>query len=344
MIPANSVAAQETSDENSHVDSATEWIVLTVEKQCRLGLLPEMYSSAGGNRDETCLKTVCVTPEQVVLLHCAARAVEEATQPSGNRQQHCLGGEVGSDAIVSSNIFLARKLSSLRGVLSNITAPQPTNGNDLTGDDEDLTKVAWFLILEMLASSLGVDEPPSINQPRIVLGRETSIIQDVALDLGAVFDSLSAKNHGRKARELCMSEDEQRSIVGFVRLLGNLCFRCRQNQDSVRQTIVPLSAPPPDALANKTLNHRTALHVLLSCTSFSYGCFTLREWAIVALRNVLEGNAANQELVEKLEAQQPMQNAELEKMNVKVDMNRQGKVRVVPLETPTSTPKKEDDA
>lgn len=200
-----------------------------------------MYSSARGKRCETALKTVCVTPEQVVLFHCAARAVEEATEPSTNIQQQLyLGGEGERDAIVSSNIFLARTLSFLRGVLSNVTAPQLTNGSGLTGD-EDLTKSAWFLILEMLASSLGVDEPPAMNQTRLFLGRETSLIQDVALDLGAVFDSLSAKNHGRRAHELCMSEDEQRSIVGLVRLLGNLFFWCRQNQDLVRQTIVPLA-------------------------------------------------------------------------------------------------------
>jgi hypothetical protein len=132
-----------------------------------------------------------------------------------------------------------------------------------------------------------------------------------------------------------MSEDEQRSIVGLIRLLGNVCYRCRKNQDLIRQTIVPLSALPADVSGlNNTLHQRTALHVLLSCTSFSYGCFTLREWAIVALRNVLEGNEANQELVEKLEAQEPLQSAELEKMNLRVDMNRQGEVRIVPLNKP----------
>jgi hypothetical protein len=34
---------------------------------------------------------------------------------------------------------------------------------------------------------------------------------------------------------------------------------------------------------------------------------------------------------------------ELEKINVKIDMNQQGQVRVVPLETLTQMRKKEDD-
>ena len=331
VLPADSITSLTNDDENSHFDAATEWIVLTIEKLCHLGLLSEMYVSAGGQSDLTTSKTVYVTAEHVVLLHCAARGVEEATHLTGSGQQLFLGGEAGSDAIVSSCIFLAEKLSSLRGVLSNSTVKQPTSDYESL----DLTKSAWFLFLEMLASSLGVDEQSAINRARLLLGRETSLIQDIALDLGSVFDSLSAKNHGRKARELSMSEDEQRSIVGLIRLLGNVCYRCRKNQDLIRQTIVPLSALPADVSGlNNPLHQRTALHVLLSCTSFSYGCFTLREWAIVALRNVLEGNEANQELVEKLEAQEPLQSAELEKMNLRVDMNRQGEVRIVPLNKP----------
>ena len=335
ILPANSVTSLANGDENSHFDSASEWIFLTIEKLCRLGLLSEMYSSAGGQSDLNTSKTGCVTAEHIVLLHCAARGVEGATQPTGHGQQLFLGEEAGSDAILSSCIFLAEKLSSLRGVLTNSTAERPT----IDYECQDLTKSAWFLFLEMLASLLGVGEQPVINQARRLLGRVTSVIQDVALDLGSVLDFLSAKNHGRKARELSLSEDEQKSIVGLVRLIGNVCFRCRQNQDLIRQTIVPL---PADASGlNNTLHQRTALHVLLSCTSFSYGCFTLREWAVVALRNVLEGNEANQELVDKLEAQAPLQSAELEKMNLRVDMNRQGEVRVVPLNKPTNAPKEE---
>jgi hypothetical protein len=39
--------------------------------------------------------------------------------------------------------------------------------------------------------------------------------------------------------------------------------------------------------------------IAIFCTSFSGGCFALHKWAVVALQNVLEGNEANQELVEK---------------------------------------------
>ena len=48
------------------------------------------------------------------------------------------------------------------------------------------------------------------------------------------------------------------------------------------------------------------------------------KWAIVALRNVLEGNLENQELLEKLEVQQLLQSPELEKMGLQVDLDRRG--------------------
>jgi hypothetical protein len=162
-------------------------------------------------------------------------------------------------------------------------------------------------VLEILATSLGNDNDSSMAQTRLALGRDTTLVPTVALDLGIVVDSLSASKQGRNARELVISNQEQRQITGLVQLLGNVCYRCRFNQDLVRTTRVPgLSGGCHSCVA-----HRTALHVLLSCTSLSHGCFTLREWAIVALRNVLEGNEANQALVQQLEAQEPMQSAEL---------------------------------
>jgi hypothetical protein len=164
-----------------------------------------------------------------------------------------------------------------------------------------------------------------MTQTRLALGRDTALVPTVALDLDIVVDSLSASNQGRNARELVISSQEQRQITGLVQLIGNVCYRCRPNQDLVRTTRVPgLSGGCHSCM------DRTALHVLLSCTSLSYGCFTLREWAIVALRNVLEGNEANQALVQQLEAQEPMQSAELSSMGVRVDMDSDGKVRVVP--------------
>ena len=174
-------------------------------------------------------------------------------------------------------------------------------------NDMELSKAARTVILEILASLLGDDSTPKLAKIRSQVGQESTFIQDNSRDLGAIVDILSKKNQGLKARELKMSDEEQRWITTLVRTLGNACFRCKPNQDLMRSTLVPT----PTWMGINA--ERTALHVLLSCTSFSYGCFTLREWAIVALRNVLEGNEDNQTLVERLQAQEPLQNVELEK-------------------------------
>jgi hypothetical protein len=270
----------------------------------QLGLLPQLYNSAAASGKNT------VTPELIVLLHCVARVVvhENADDTRTSNKPFLVGRHAGDTAIVSSHVFIPNQFCFINTVLSssNETDDERTS-IESSSFDPSLTREAWYPVLEILATSLGNDNDSSMAQTRLALGRDTSLVPTVALDLGIVVDSLSASKQGRNARELVISNQEQRQITGLVQLLGNVCYRCRFNQDLVRTTRVPgLSGGCHSCVA-----HRTALHVLLSCTSLSHGCFTLREWAIVALRNVLEGNEANQALVQQLEAQEPKQSAEL---------------------------------
>jgi ataxin-10 len=189
-------------------------------------------------------------------------------------------------------------------------------------DDEDLLllqRSARMLLLEILATSLGNDSLSLLARVRRELGPET--ITQVVFQLSRIVDSLLELNEGKSARELTLSEEDQRWITLLVRLLGNLCFRCRPNQDQLRSIQVPQSTDSTT---------RNGLHVLLSCTSLASGCFTLREWALVAIRNALEDNVENQAVVQALEAQQPLQSAPLDRMGLRVDMDRRGQVKVVP--------------
>merc|ERR1712038_132553 len=125
---------------------------------------------------------------------------------------------------------------------------------------------------------------------------------------------------------------------GLVRLIGNLCYQCKTNQDIVRETKIPIQKPNDmsndytsttnDFNSKEAEQNRNGLHVMLSCTTFAYGCFTLREWGIVAIRNILDGNNANQEEVAKLEAQQVINTPELEKFGIKLNLNKKGKIVV----------------
>jgi hypothetical protein len=74
------------------------------------------------------------------------------------------------------------------------------------------------------------------------------------------------------------------------------------------------------------------LHVLLSCTSLSHTCFTLREWSVVTIRHALEDNESNQDLVAQLEAQQAAPAAALDDMGLRMQLQANGKVSLEPQE------------
>ena len=149
-----------------------------------------------------------------------------------------------------------------------------------------------------------------ISEARLVLGRETSLIADCCVDLGNIVDEALTKNAGNKAREMKLSTDTQRNAVCLVRLIGNAAYRCRNNQDLLRTTVVPLSASSAGGASNYSnsggakaskgsavqVPRRTGMHVLFSTTSLGVACFTLREWCIIAIRNVVEENPANAEV------------------------------------------------
>lgn len=298
----------------SQADEATEWLSLLLEQLSEQGYLSAMYMSASGCHDSTGK----VLPEHLVLLHCISGAVNEFMSKCPRNGWHPLGGNV-LDGIISTHMFLAQQAGQIRQrIVEKETSMDPS--------ELELSKAALNVILGILATSLGDDSSQVLARLRLQIGQETLLIQGIGNDLGTIVDVLSEKNQGVKARELKITDEEQHWITTLIQVLGNLCFRCKLNQDLMRITPVPVAAFLPPVKSE-----RTALHVLLSCTSFSYGCFTLREWSIVALRNVLEGNEENQTLVEQLQAQQPLQNAELEKMGLKIDMDEHGKVKVVPI-------------
>lgn len=310
MLPTKTTL--DNSNQKSAADSATEWISLLLEHLSRLGLLPQIYTSVGAT---------IVTPEHVVLLHCMSAAVDEWLEsPTSTASPHPFAKN-GTD-LAASHFFLAEEASRIRTKVTDADATT-TDASELA-----LSKSALIVILEILATSLGSDKNESLGRARVKLGADSAILSNISHDLATMVDTLLKANHTTKARDLTLTDYEQRWITTLVRLMGNLSYRCRFNQDALRELEVPLAG---------ATEVRTALHVMLSCTSLAPGCFTLREWAIVALRNVLEGNEKNQALVEKLEAQQPLQSTELENMGLRVDMDRRGQVKIVPKDPPPAS-------
>ena len=330
-------------------DDATEWISRLFEKLCALGMLPRLYASLGSQNEKN---IDGITPEQLVLLHCVVNAVEEheksmamATSTEMN-DDHPLGGNVSTDALHSTFQFLADQYGSIRRHLRRIDdADEDGNISESTQErysgEYECMENAANLILDILCSSLSGDSKASgidFASLRKHIGQSSDILPAILLDLGKLVDFLGIENRGIKARELKIKDSDQHLVTSIVRLIGNICYRCKENQDLVRHTIVPIPKNSKDnvleytQLSGSKVGIRNGLHVLLSCTSFAYGCFTLREWAIVAIRNTLEDNPENQKEVEELEAQQALDTPELKKLGVKVDMDRGGKVRVSPQE------------
>jgi hypothetical protein len=311
-----SLKKEETEPKADCKDSATEWISILLMKLCRMGMLPKIYQSAGSGE-----LSGSVFPEQTILLHCLREDVEFTVADHSDTFDQCnpLGGEAGEGGRVASHLFLVRQSSRIR-----LAAATDNDGDSM---HIALGKSALSTILDILAEVLGVDTKDA-GLIRLRIAEETSFLQESALDLGRVVDHLSVSNSGRTTRQLTMLDEERQTVTVLVRLLGNLCFLCRRNQDLLRTTLVPSTRPDNEILPQE----RSALHVLLSCTSFSYTCFTLREWAVVAIRNVLDKNEQNQAEVAKLDSQQPVQSAELNAMGVRVDLDSRGKVSVVPLE------------
>ena len=165
----------------------------------------------------------------------------------------------------------------------------------------------------------------TIPEARSVLGRETSIITHCLFDIAKLLDSALARNSGKNARDLNLSPQEQHSVIVLIRLIGNMVYKCRHNQDILRIIPIPLTNHPNVHNSEQ----RVGLHVILSTTSLAPTCLSLREWCIVAIRNAVENNKANAEAVRQLEAQNAMGDTpELRRMGIQVDLDAKGKVHI----------------
>jgi hypothetical protein len=197
------------------------------------------------------------------------------------------------------------------------------------GIENESDTIACIYMLQILATVV-VCTPNSSNNEystdsammmrKTFFGQETTLIQDVCIDLATIVDKVSIANRGKRTREMVMSDYDQNLVKLYLQIVANLSFHCKAVQDILRRPLIR-SAP------------RTGLHIIMSCTSLSYACVGLREWAIVALRNLLEGNVENQRALESLSPQEAVNSDELTRLGFGIDLDAKGTVRVVPPKT-----------
>jgi hypothetical protein len=353
-----------STEEENISDSATEWISFILERLASRGLFLNMLRSVGGKRSNS------VTPEQVVLVSCIRQAIDDfhhalmstsETKRIVQRQSssgikmstsvHPLWGRADAGANQASYsriavpvlLSLANEIEGFRLKLNSLRQDPSLSMYD--GEDDCTTHIIDDLS-DILAQSLGdydaltsIGKEGFIADARSVLGRETSLISSCCKELGRILDVALARNAGKKAREMQLDSQEQRTAIMSVRLLANIIYQCRYNQDLLRMTSVPVlnvemgnnnSASFNAAQSTNDIpTERTGLHVLLSATTLAPACFTLREWCIVAIRNAVEENAANTETIRSLEANQALNDTpELRRMGIKIDIDAEGKVHM----------------
>jgi len=338
LLPSSAVLSPQREskkpDESGDVgggDEATKWITLLVCFLCRSGSLSKLYQAATGisidsqTLDHSILSHVL--PEQVLLLQALLSQMDEESEtreanitPLGDHQ----------DALQSNMLFLARDL--YLSIRQNLFSSREGFDNEKKHSSrqemtESLGPTTLSLIRELL-SDLLADQSAQSKELRYILGKEEHIVAAWIQDLGYYYDKVQARFRGRPAKEIVLTQEEQRIFVSLVRLIGNLCHQSRINQNHLRETAVPQS----DQKDNDNALLRTGLHLLLSCTSLSHTCFTLREWSVVAIRNALDENVENQALVAELQAQEPAPSSPLEEMGVRVQLEKGGKVSLKPIE------------
>ena len=332
-------------------DSATEWISFVLERIVSRGLVLQVLHSAGGSGETT-------TPEQVVLMSCIRQAMDAyqssiiqanesgefdmrrlsiVAKSTHEKVPHPLWGRGdGLRAAVPVLTSLTNEVEKVRN--RALTLKSPLDRASKEEYEGELNCINYIIhdILDVLGQCLGKISSQLSNdqcimaEARSVIGRETSLLRYCCEDLALIVDTLLSSNSGKSARDLNLSLQEQETAISTVRLIGNLVYHCRHNQDLLRTTVIRSKYEKKDGSNDKDDNSsRMGLHVLLSATSLGPACFTLREWCIVAIRNAVENNEANIELVKQLEANAALGDTpELKKLGVKVELDAKGNVVV----------------
>ena len=342
VLTSSSSSSRNDNKRQNAQDEATEWITMLVCLLCQKGSLANVYQATTGllsqqyNDKAAAAWQTVVVPEQVLLLQLLHAQVEDSKPEEAS---HLLGDTI--ERLEENVRFLAKDLYGAirQAVLQKKNKPvfdkvslTLSSSNDET-TTATLSRTALSLVRELLAEIL-VQDTSTTQHLRDMIGKDESIAAIWIQDLAYYFDHVQERFQGRPAKEIVLTQEEQRIFISLVRLLGNLCHSCKVAQNLLRQIKVPLPniSTGEGVQEGSDASSRTGLHLLLSCTSLSHTCFTLREWSVVAIRNALEDNLDNQAVVAELQAQQPAPSAPLAEMGMRVQLGTNGKVSLKPIE------------
>eukprot|EP00123_Amoebidium_parasiticum_P003712 comp15007_c0_seq1/m.11619 comp15007_c0_seq1/g.11619 ORF comp15007_c0_seq1/g.11619 comp15007_c0_seq1/m.11619 type:complete len:490 (-) comp15007_c0_seq1:239-1708(-) len=160
--------------------------------------------------------------------------------------------------------------------------------------------------LPLVSAILSLPTPPENGIVRETVAKQTDLIQNAIAQLRRGWERIPIVKPRTQADvggdNINSSGELKRELV---RLIGNACYRCAAVQDLVRR--------------------EDGITLLLNHCQLDASSPHIREWAVLAIRNLCEGNEANQAAVRALERQGVV--ADTEGMELKVD-DATGKIRV----------------
>ena len=242
--------------------------------------------------------------ESHALLSVAARAMREASlSPVLTDCAHCAalgwvlrsapGAARGDDTGAPEQHSASVLLAVLSIVSSAVLA---TDGDDLHADGS--SAAAGHALRDALLNSAGVEGLVRlVHNPRLVAPGSAS---EVKAALAAAPAASAAE-----------SDDALALRLAALRLLANLAFHHAGVQDALREA--------------------GGIVEVLGCLHIDARQPVLREWALLALRNLCDGNDANQAAIDALQPLSVAQNPELEALGLRVEMDGSGTCRVRPV-------------
>ncbi|KAL4138407.1 hypothetical protein PRIC2_001913 [Phytophthora ramorum] len=302
--PPTSIESDVSLQCGPHIDDqdpAFEWICALFWVLFQGGHSKDLYNAVGAHMLSKLWSRV--TPEQLILLRMFTMwAVSALKSPSTITTPEEGGGK------------LPLPEGTFEFVKGTWTYVITAGDEDRPDEADEIRKKVWIeleneakLMLLDVLGELTVDHT-RVN-PEVTKELLLSLLQELqrVWELGR--QNPTTKNM-RGAGPIQTNGEPFGYRSGLIRVIGNISFRHTDHQDLVRE--------------------EGYLHLFLNHCNIDEANPLIREWSLVALRNLCEGNEANQSYINGLRPQgmDAASNAALEKAKMRADIGEDGKVKL----------------
>lgn len=282
-------------------DPAFEWICLLFRSLFQAGHSKDLYNAVSAHMLSRLWSRV--TPEQLILLRMFTMWVTS--------------GRPGDSISAADERVSSRTLAFLQTTWAYVTTE---DDEDRPEEAEPERKAVW-IALEHDAKLMLLDCMGELTLDAKLLRDPVAPVLLLSLlkELQRVWELRRSGNPMRAATNATAASHEPTQEPfgyrsGMIRVLGNMCHRHSEHQDLVRdEGYLPLF-----------LNH----------CNIDDANPLIREWSLVALRNLCEGNEANQAYITALRPQgmdsEAASTEMLERARVEAEIGEDGKVKLKP--------------